>query len=148
MNQIITICLAHVVLIATVPFLINVWLLWIKLGTQNISSAPNVANNSAKKASMNEMANHIVNFYDFFFSNYPPTKCYNFFFKIFWLKFRSFRSQRLLRHVCTKMLRLQSCHHGKLYLCIECSMACWLFRLSGTSIFFVVFRLFLEFLLI
>lgn len=54
-----------------------------------------------------------------------------------WTLICTFRSQRLLRYVCTKMLRLQSCHHGKLYLCIECSMACWLFRLSGMSTFFV-----------
>lgn len=73
-------------LIATVPFLINVWLLWIKPGTRNISSAPNVANNLAKMDSTNGMANHTVNFFfHSFFGNWASTEANIFFYKKYFI---------------------------------------------------------------
>lgn len=55
-----------------------------------------------------------------------------------WTRWKTILSQRLLRYVRTKMQRMQSRYHGKLYFSIECSMACWLLCLSGKFFFFLV----------
>lgn len=48
-----------------------------------------------------------------------------------WTRWKTVLPQRLLRHVCAKVQRLQSGHHGKLHFSVELTMASGLLRLPG-----------------